>query len=100
MSQNMEALAKANRVRIARMELGRDIAAGTVTIAEILDPCPWEAEGMSIFNLLRRQRYWGPYRTRRLLAQLRIDERRTVEGLTEGERKRISFYLSPWRAAA
>jgi hypothetical protein len=99
MSQHMDALAEANRVRLARVALGREVADGTVTVAEILDRCPWEAAGMSIFNLLRRQRHWGPYRTRRLLAELRIDESRRVDDLTEGERKRISFYLSPWRAA-
>jgi hypothetical protein len=99
MTQRMDALAEANRVNIARGQLKRDIYNGTVSVADVLDRCPWEAERMTIFNLLRSQRRWGSNRTRVLLAELQISELSRVGELTERQCKQISFYIVPWRAA-
>ena len=50
--QHMRALAQANRVRLARAELKRQVAEGEATVAEIVLACPWEAESMTIADLL------------------------------------------------
>ena len=42
MPQHMQALAHANRVRLARASLKREIATGAVDAAEIVRECPWE----------------------------------------------------------
>ena len=44
MPQHMQALAHANRVRLARASLKRDIATGAVDAAEIVRECPWEVD--------------------------------------------------------
>ena len=41
--QHMRALAQANRVRLARAELKRQVGEGETTVAEIVLECPWEA---------------------------------------------------------
>ena len=43
MPQHMQALAHANRVRLARASLKRRFASGTVDAAVIVRQCPWEA---------------------------------------------------------
>ena len=57
--QHMQALAQANRVRLARAELKRQVAEGEATVAEIVLECPWEAESMTIADLLMSQHRWG-----------------------------------------
>ena len=65
--QHMRALAQANRVRLARAELKRQVAEGEATVAEIVLACPWEAESMAIADLLVSQHRWGRERCRRFL---------------------------------
>ena len=57
--QHMRALAQANRVRLARAELKRQVTDGELTVEEIVLACPWEAESMSIADLLMSQHRWG-----------------------------------------
>jgi hypothetical protein len=63
----MQALARANRVRLARAELKRSIGRGEVDVAEIIRECPWETESMTLAELLTSQRRWGRTRARKLL---------------------------------
>ena len=63
--QHMQALAHANRVRLARASLKREIATGAVDAAEIVRQCPWEVESMTVGELLRSQRRWGRTRARK-----------------------------------
>ena len=51
MPQHMQALAHANRVRLARAALKRAVAAGAVEAAEIVRSCPWEVETMTVGEL-------------------------------------------------
>ena len=63
--QHMRALAQANRVRLARAELKRRVADGEITVAEVVLQRPWEADTMTISDLLQAQRRWGRTRCRR-----------------------------------
>jgi hypothetical protein len=91
--QHLTALARANRVRLARAALKRRIAAGEETAAQILLDCPWEVESMAVADLLACQRRWGETRCRRFLATSRISETRTVGTLTERQRQELSDRL-------
>lgn len=84
--QNMRALALANRVRLARAELKRQIADGERSVTDVLLCAPWEAESMTIADLLLTQHRWGRIRCRRLLASIPIPETKTVASLTERQR--------------
>jgi hypothetical protein len=87
--QNMEALAKANRVRLARAALKHRVADGKTTVAEVVLTCPWEAESMTIAELLMCQYRWGRTRMRRFLASLPMSEVKTIGSMTDRQRRAI-----------
>jgi len=84
--QHLQALERANRVRLARAELKRRIAADEVTVAEVVLACPWQAESMSVSDLLISQKRWGRARARRLLFSLGLPENKALAALTDRQR--------------
>ncbi len=84
--QHMQALERANRVRLARAELKRSIARGEVEAAEIVRECPWETESMTLAELLTSQRRWGRTRARKLLISLSLSENKRLGTLTSRQR--------------
>jgi len=92
--QHMRALAQANRVRLARAELKRQVADGEATVAEIVLGRPWEAESMSIADLLMSQHRWGRTRCRRFLASIPMTETKTIGSMTERQRNELARRLS------
>jgi hypothetical protein len=86
-SQCMQALARANQVRLARAALKRDISAGRRSITEVIMESPWEAESMSLGELLCAQRRWGRARSRKLLSSTALSEGKQVGTLTERQRR-------------
>ena len=92
--QHMRALAQANRVRLARAELKRQVAEGEATVAEIVLTCPWEAESMSIADLLMSQHRWGRSRCRRFLASIPMLETKTIGSMTDRQRNELAGRLS------
>jgi hypothetical protein len=91
--QHLVALARANRVRLARAELKRRVAEGELSVAEVVISCPWEAESMTVSDLLRSQRRWGSTRCRRFLAALPMSETKTVGSMTERQRYALAEML-------
>ena len=92
--QHMRALAQANRVRLARAELKRQVSDGEATVAEIVLECPGEAESMMIADLLMSQHRWGRTRCRRFLASIPMVETKTIGSMTERQRKELATRLS------
>jgi hypothetical protein len=86
MPQHMQALAHANRVRLARAELKRSIKSGDLEVSGVVRACPWEVETMTVGELLRSQRRWGRARARKFLLSLALNENREVGRLTERQR--------------
>jgi hypothetical protein len=86
-AQCMEALARANQVRLARAALKRDIGAGRRSVTEVVSDSPWEAESMSLSELLCSQRRWGRARSRKLLSAAALGEAKKVGSLTERQRR-------------
>jgi hypothetical protein len=91
--QHMQALAHANRVRLARAELKRAIYGGRISAADVVRRRPWEVETMTLAELLCSQRRWGRTRVRKLLASLQLRETRRVGQLTERERNLLASAL-------
>jgi hypothetical protein len=85
-SQRLRALERANRVRIARARLKREIAAGELTAAEVILRPRREIEGMPIAGVLVSQRRWGEDRCRGFLAGLGMSEAKTIGSMTERQR--------------
>jgi len=82
----MQALRRANEVRLARAELKRSVAEGRRTVAAIILECPWEAASMTISELLLSQRRWGATRCSRFLANIGMTETKTVGSMTDRQR--------------
>ena len=91
--QHMRALSQANRVRLARAELKRQIADGTRTVADVVSECPWEAASMTIADLLMSQHRWGRTRCRRFLMQLPMNETKTIGSMTDRQRRCLAGRL-------
>jgi hypothetical protein len=89
----MRALQQANRVRLARAELKRQVTDGETSVAEVVLSCPWEAESMAIADLLMSQHRWGRTRCRRFLASIPMSETKTVGSMTERQRHALSARL-------
>jgi hypothetical protein len=90
----MRALAQANRVRLARAELKRQVAEGDTSVAEVVLECPWEAESMTISDLLMSQHRWGRTRCRRFLAAIPMSETKTIGTMTERQRRAMAGLLA------
>jgi hypothetical protein len=91
--QHLQALERANQVRLARAELKRRVAAGTQTAAEIVLECPPEAEGMAIADLLMSQKRWGRTRCRKFLAAIPLSENKTLGSMTDRQRHACAAQL-------
>jgi hypothetical protein len=94
MPQHMQALARANRVRLARAELKRSIGRGDVDIADVIRDCPWETESMTLTELLTSQRRWGRTRARKLLQTLALGENKRLGTLTPRQRALLARTLA------
>jgi hypothetical protein len=88
--QHLRALERANAVRLARAELKRRVAAGDLSVAEVVLDCPWEAESMTISDLLCSQRRWGQTRCRRFLQAIPLTESKTLGSLTDRQRRAVA----------
>jgi hypothetical protein len=65
--QHLQALERANAVRLARAELKRRVADREITAAEVILSSPWEAASMTVSDLLTSQHRWGHTRCRKFL---------------------------------
>src|SRR6478672_7689024 len=91
--QHLRALEHANRVRLARAELKRRIAAGDVRVPDVVIDSPWEARSMELSGLLMSQKRWGRERCRRLLLALGMPENKQLGTLTERQRAAVAGML-------
>jgi hypothetical protein len=91
--QRMQALERANAVRLKRAELKRRIADGRMSAADVILHLPWEATSWPVGELLTSQRRWGSIRAHKLLAGLHISETRPVGDLTERQRRVLAAQL-------
>jgi hypothetical protein len=92
--QHLRALEHANRVRLARAELKRRIAAGDTRVPDVVLDRPWVAQSMELSELLMSQKRWGRERCRRLLLALAIPENKQVGTLTERQRVALAAMLA------
>jgi hypothetical protein len=91
--QHLQALARANEVRLARADLKRRVAESRISAADVFIQSPWEAASMTVADVLMSQRRWGATRCRKFLFALRISETRTVGSLTQRQRDALAARL-------
>jgi len=56
--------------------------------------CPWEAESMTISDLLMSQHRWGRTRCRRFLSSIPMSETKTVGTMTDRQRRALAGLLA------
>ncbi len=92
--QHLQALERANQVRLARAELKRAVADGELTAADVILTCPWEAERMTVAELLTSQRRWGRTRARKFLVRVPMSETKTLGSMTQRQREALASLLA------
>ncbi|HEY3186810.1 MAG TPA: hypothetical protein VGJ70_05020 [Solirubrobacteraceae bacterium] len=97
--QHMQALQRANAVRLARAELKRRVAEGELSAAEVILDSPWEAESMTVSELLTSQRRWGHTRCRKFLQAVPMTEHKTIGSMTERQRIALAGQLGACTSA-
>ncbi|MGZ8667728.1 MAG: hypothetical protein ACXWZM_11550 [Solirubrobacterales bacterium] len=93
MPQHMEALAHANRVRLARAALKRSVARDERSVAGVIREAPWETASMTLAELLTAQRRWGRTRARKFLLPLALNENKRMGTLTHRQRLMLASEL-------
>jgi hypothetical protein len=93
LDQRMEALQRANVIRIARAQLKRDLKSGVASISALLsDPPEWVLTA-KVFDLLLAVPKCGRVKAGRLLTTCRISQSKTVGGLSERQRAELVALL-------
>jgi hypothetical protein len=93
-AQRLEALRRANEIRIGRAQLKKNLATGGVRIANVLATPPECAKTQKVHDLLLALPKYGPARVAHLLAHCRISPSKTVAGLSDRQRKELIGRLS------
>ena len=89
LDQRMEALRRANDIRVRRAQLKRDLKNGAVGIDEILRDPPEYVETAKVFDMLMAVPKFGRVKAARFLNQCRISQSKTVGGLSERQRAEL-----------
>jgi hypothetical protein len=89
LDQRMEALKRANDIRVRRAQLKKDLKDGRVAIeAVLLDP-PEYVSTAKVFDMLMAVPKFGRVKAARLLNQCRISQSKTVGGLSDRQRAEL-----------
>jgi hypothetical protein len=85
----MEALKRANDIRVKRAQLKKDLKSGTVSIEQILKAPPEFVSTAKVFDMLMAVPKFGRVKAQRLLNQCRISQSKTVGGLSDRQRQEL-----------
>jgi hypothetical protein len=89
LDQRMEALKRANDIRVRRAKLKKDLKDGTVEIEGVLMSPPPYVETAKVFDMLMAVPKFGRVKAARFLNQCRISQSKTVGGLSERQRAEL-----------
>lgn len=85
----MEALKRANDIRVRRAQLKKDLKDGRVRVESILADPPEYVETAKVFDILMAVPKFGRVKAARFLNQCRISQSKTVGGLSERQRAEL-----------
>jgi hypothetical protein len=89
LDQRMEALQRANHIRVRRAQLKKELKDGRAQIESILlDPPDWVSTA-KVFDMLMAVPKFGRVKAARMLNQCRISQSKTVGGLSERQRTEL-----------
>jgi hypothetical protein len=85
----MEALKRANDIRVKRAQLKKDLKSGVVSIEQILVDPPEYVSTAKVFDMLMAVPKFGRVKAQRMLNQCRISQSKTVGGLSDRQRQEL-----------
>jgi hypothetical protein len=89
LDQRMEALKRANDIRVRRAKLKKRLKDGAISIEEILADPPEYVSTAKVFDMLMAVPKFGRVKAARFLNQCRISQSKTVGGLSERQRAEL-----------
>jgi hypothetical protein len=89
LDQRMDALKRANDIRVRRAKLKKDLKDGRVKIERILSSPPEYVSTAKVFDMLLAVPKFGRVKAARFLNQCRISQSKTVGGLSERQRSEL-----------
>src|SRR3984893_17714801 len=89
LDQRMEALRRANDIRVKRAQLKKDLKLGRVSIETILGPPPEWVSTAKVFDMLMAVPKFGRVKAARFLNTCRISQSKTVGGLSDRQRAEL-----------
>ena len=89
LDQRMDALRRANDIRVRRARLKRDLKEGRVQIEQILHAPPEYVSTAKVFDILMAVPKFGRVKAARFLNTCRISQSKTVGGLSERQRAEL-----------
>jgi hypothetical protein len=89
LDQRMDALRRANEIRVRRAQLKKDLKDGRVRVEQVLRKPPDYVETAKVFDILMAVPKFGRVKAARFLNQCRISQAKTVGGLSERQRAEL-----------
>ncbi len=89
LDQRMDALKRANDIRVRRAQLKKDLKDGRVQVEEVLIDPPEYVETAKVFDILMAVPKFGRVKAARFLNTCRISQSKTVGGLSERQRTEL-----------
>src|SRR3954453_5680486 len=89
LDQRMEALRRANDIRVRRARLKKDLKEGRLHIEQVLDAPPEYVSTAKVFDILMAVPKFGRGKAARFLNPGRISQSKTVGGLSERQRAEL-----------
>ena len=93
LTQRLDALERANSVRIRRSQLKRDVKAGRVSVIALLADPPEFIETMKVYDLLLAVPMVATVKANQIVTRCRISPSKTVGGLSERQRDELARFL-------
>jgi hypothetical protein len=93
LQQRLDALGRANDVRVKRARFKEELASGRRPVSSALVAPPAELHTMKVADLLLSVPTVGPVKARKLLRAVAISPSRTVAGLSERQRRELLSVL-------
>ncbi len=89
LNQRMDALEKANQIRIKRAQLKRDLKSGRLSIHSLLLDPPEYVETAKVFDMLLAVPKYGRVKVNKILTNCRISPSKTIGGLSQRQRTEL-----------
>jgi hypothetical protein len=89
LDQRMDALRRANEIRVERARLKKELKSGRVMIEDVLADPPEFVGTAKVFDMLLAVPKFGRVKAAKFLNQCRISQSKTVGGLSERQRAEL-----------